>query len=82
MRKQELGVRLGWGVGRGSNLEDRDYIESPPKAPSLLIKRQKARNKGESSKFQVTQAVCGRQAGLAALYGSLGQTRVGLTPFL
>lgn len=41
MRKQELGVGLGWGVGMGSNLEDRDYVESPPKVPSLLVKRVK-----------------------------------------
>lgn len=83
-RKEELGVRLGWGVGRESNLEDRDYAESPPKAPSLLIKRlrkQETKERVPSSRSP-KQSVAGRQAGLAALYGSFGHSSVGFNPFL
>lgn len=61
-RKQELGVGLGWGVGRGSNLEDRDYAESPPMAPSLLIKRLRKQGKRERvpSSRSPKQSVVGR----------------------
>lgn len=72
MRKQELDVGLGWGVGRGSNLEDRDYAESPPKAPSLLVKRVKKQGTRERVPSSRSPKQAGRQAGLAALYGPLG----------
>lgn len=52
---------MGWGIGKVSSLEDRDYIEYPPKASSQLAKAvRKQGTKRVPGSRSLQQSVAGR----------------------